>query len=52
MRVQTMIAAVQALTGGAGSNVFLFATAEHLESESPLNIEWMSGKGERVRLAE
>jgi hypothetical protein len=52
VRVQTMVAAVQALSGGAGSNVFLFAAAESLEGRSPLDVEWISGKGERVRLAE
>ncbi len=45
-----MVAAVQALSGGAGSNVFLFAAAEALEERSPLDLEWRSGKGERVRL--
>ncbi len=45
-----MVAAVQALTGGAGSNVFLFAAAESIDGRSPLDVEWISGKGERVRL--
>ena len=52
VRVQTMVAAVQAVTGGAGSNVFLFAAVETLEGQSPLDLEWISGKGDLVRLAE
>jgi hypothetical protein len=40
VRVQTMVEATKALTGGAGSNVFLFAAAEELEGKSPLDIEW------------
>jgi hypothetical protein len=52
MRVQSMVAAVQALSGGAGSNVFLFADAGALEERSPLDLEWISGKGERVRLTD
>jgi hypothetical protein len=47
-RVQTMVEAVKTMTGGAGSNVFLFAAAEALEGRSPLELEWTSGKGERV----
>jgi len=48
VRVETMVA-VQALSGGAGSSVFLFAAAaESLEEQSPLDLEWVSGKGERV----
>ena len=52
VRVQTMVAAVQELTGGAGSNVFLFAAVGEFDGKSPLDIEWVSGKGERVRLAD
>ena len=52
VRVQTMVEATKALTGGAGSNVFLFTTTEELEGKTPLDIDWISGKGERVRLAE
>jgi Replication-relaxation len=52
VRVQSMVAAVQALSGGAGSNVFLFADAGALEERSPLELDWISGKGERVRLTE
>ena len=51
VRVQTMVEAVKAMTGGAGSSVFLFAVAEALEGRSPLELEWISGKGDRVRLA-
>jgi Replication-relaxation len=50
VRVQTMVAAVQDLTAGAGSNVFLFAVAGALEGRSPLDLEWISGKGEAVSL--
>jgi hypothetical protein len=50
VRVQSMVAAVQALIGGAGSNVFLFTAAESIEGRSPLDLGWISGKDERVRL--
>jgi hypothetical protein len=50
VRVQSMVEAVQELTGGAGSAMFLFAAAEALHEGSPLDLDRISGKGEGVRL--
>jgi hypothetical protein len=52
VRVQTMVAAVQGLTGGARSNVFLFAAAEPSKSAARSNSNLISGKGEWVRLVD
>jgi Replication-relaxation len=51
-RIVSMIKAVQDITDGKGSNVFLFANADMFESGDPLSLEWLTGKGQRVRLAE
>lgn len=50
-RMQTMIDAVKLATRGHGSNQFLFTDRSSL-SKCPdiLKLEWISGKGERVRL--
>ncbi|MGD1036399.1 MAG: hypothetical protein ABR878_04235 [Roseiarcus sp.] len=50
VRVETMVAAVRALAGGVGSNVFLFADVGNLDDGNALEFEWISGKGERVRV--
>jgi len=47
-----MVDAVKAMTGGAGSSVFLFAAVEALEGRSPLDVQWISGKAEPVRLVD
>jgi hypothetical protein len=53
VRVQTVVEATKALTGGAGSKVcFSLRRPKNSKGKSPLDIEWTSGKGERVRLAE
>jgi hypothetical protein len=49
-RVENMLATIDEITEGRGSNFFLFADRERLTASNPLNIEWVSGKGERVRL--
>jgi hypothetical protein len=50
-RMETMIAAVKLATRGQGSNQFLFTDrASVLECPDILALEWISGKGERVRL--
>ena len=49
-RIKTMIEAVKLLTDGKGSGLFLFIDRKSLESASPLSVEWLSGKGERVSL--
>ena len=51
-RVATMVEAVRALTGGKGSGLFLFADRETLSASTPLDVEWVNRKGERVRLVE
>jgi hypothetical protein len=50
-RVDNMVAAVAEITGG-GSNFFLFIDRERLAASSPLEAEWVSGKGEVVRLTD
>jgi hypothetical protein len=52
-RVETMIAAVKAATGGTGSRQFLFGVHSEI-SASPnlLQHEWITGTGDRVRLLE
>lgn len=49
-RVATMVAAVRRLTGGTGSGLFLFVDQDALRESNPLDVEWMSGKGETIRL--
>ena len=49
-RVDQMLVALRAMTGGRGSNMFLFTDAARLHGTSPLNLRWVSGKGELVRL--
>ena len=51
-RIETMIEAVKRATRGAGSNQFLF-TDRHtlLAAANVLQLEWISGKGQRVRLS-
>jgi hypothetical protein len=51
-RVRTMLEAVDEMTEGKGSNFFLFADAAKLKTNSPLDIEWTSGKGLPVRLTD
>jgi len=50
-RIATMLDAVRLVTKGAGSNQFLFVDrASLLACRDVLNLDWISGKGERVRL--
>jgi len=49
-RVDQMIAAQREITNGKGSNMFLFADETTFAAGNPLDIEWLSGKGARVRL--
>ena len=50
-RIATMIEAVKDLSGGSGSNLFLFADAAALAAAPDvLAFEWLSGKGEPVHL--
>ena len=45
-----MIEVVKHITGGKGSNVFLFTTAERLVAAGPLGTAWLSGKGQTMAL--
>lgn len=49
-RIETMVDAVKSLTGGNGSGLFLFVDCETLATSTPLDVEWVSGKGELVKL--
>jgi DNA-binding Lrp family transcriptional regulator len=51
-RVEGMIEALQAITEGRGSNMFLFTHEGTLADRAPLDIEWVSGKGELMRLTD
>jgi DNA-binding MarR family transcriptional regulator len=51
-RVERMLAALDAITEGRGSNMFLFADQATLTAGNPLDLEWVSGKRERVRLTD
>ncbi len=50
-RIATMLEAVKLATEGSGSNQFLFTDrASILAAPDVLSLEWLSGKGEKVRL--
>ncbi len=49
-RVENMLASVDEITDGRGSNFFLFADRAQLETDNVLDALWTTGKGERVRL--
>ena len=49
-RVEKMLTALDAITNGKGSNIFLFADQGALAASNPLELEWVSGKRERMRL--
>lgn len=52
-RVEKMLAALRNITDGRGSNIFLFADEAQLAAVGdPLDVEWVSGKGEQVRLTD
>ena len=50
-RVASMIATVKDITGGKGSNVFLFADPVSADGSDPLKFRWISGKGDAVSLS-
>ena len=45
-RVAEMIDAVYEMTDGKGSNMFLFIDQETLAKSNPLDVGWLTGKGE------
>ena len=51
-RVEQMLNALNGITNGKGSNIFLFTDGSKLAASNPLDIEWVSGKGEPVRLTD
>ena len=51
-RVERMLAALHPITDGRGSNVFLFTDQMSLAASNPVDLEWLSGKREGVRLTE
>lgn len=51
-RIKTMLEAVNDITEGRGSALFLFATAEALKQTDIVSASWLNGKGERTTLAD
>jgi DNA-binding transcriptional ArsR family regulator len=51
-RVEKMLEALKRVTEGRGSGMFLFTDEATLTAGNPLDIEWISGKGELVRLTD
>jgi hypothetical protein len=51
-RVERMIEALRTITDGRGSSMFLFTDESKLAASTPLDVEWVSGKGELVRLTD
>jgi DNA-binding transcriptional ArsR family regulator len=49
-RVEKMLDALGTITNGRGSNVFLFTDQAGLTASNPIDLEWVSGKREGVRL--
>ena len=49
-RAHNMVGAVRSITEGRGSNFFLFVDRDAVAASDPLNVLWMTGKGERVNL--
>lgn len=51
-RVEKMLTALRTITDGRGSNMFLFTDETKLTAKNPLDVEWVSGEGEVVRLTD
>lgn len=51
-RIEKMLNALDVITGGKGSNIFLFIDQASLAASNPLGVTWMSGKGGSVRIGE
>jgi len=51
-RARNMLSAVDHITGGKGSNFFLFVDRAALVAGDPLEMEWVSGKRTPVRLTD
>jgi hypothetical protein len=50
--VEKMLDALKGITDGRGSNMFLFTDESKLAADHPLEVKWVSGKGELVRLTD
>jgi hypothetical protein len=51
-RIERMLSALTGITEGRGSNMFLFTDVAKLTAGNPLDLEWVSGKREPVRLTD
>ena len=51
-RIELMLIALNKITEGRGSNMFLFADQSRFSRSNPLKVDWVSGRGERVRLTD
>jgi DNA-binding transcriptional ArsR family regulator len=51
-RIEKMLAALNVITDGRGSNIFLFVDQAMLAASNPLDVMWMTGKGARLRLTD
>src|SRR5262249_48046362 len=51
-RVRQMLESLKRVTHGEGSGMFLFIDEAALGASNPLDVEWMSGKGEPVQLTD
>jgi hypothetical protein len=51
-RVERMLSALEGLTDGKGSNMFLFADQASLVASNPLDLKWTSGKRAGLRLTD
>jgi hypothetical protein len=51
-RIEAMLDALREVTNGKGSDLFLFIDEEMLRSSNPLEVEWITGKGNAARLTD
>jgi hypothetical protein len=51
-RVAQMIAVQREMTNGRGSNMFLFTDQSSLAVSNPLDVLWITGKGNQVRITD
>lgn len=51
-RIEKMLDALDVITGGKGSNIFLFIDQASLTASNPLGVKWVGGKGGSVRIGE
>ena len=51
-RIEKMLEALNAITDGRGSNMFLFVDQVTLAAGNPIEMQWVSGKGASVRITD